>query len=170
MKHKKLFAILTLVCFMFTLMPVAAFAGETAPAVELPTATVTELDINAIKEKENGTEVLFALNFKADEVTTEQFTHYKTWYADFELTVNKDVTFDNDAATSDGYLSGSYVEFQNGIWLDVPFEPVTVEATKSFRIMDYAAKNLHPGLKITYNEVCVFEKGFDCGVYFTQKF
>ena len=30
MKNKKLFAILTLVCFMFTLMPVAAFA---APAV-----------------------------------------------------------------------------------------------------------------------------------------
>ena len=27
MKNKKLFAILTLVCFMFTLMPVAAFAG-----------------------------------------------------------------------------------------------------------------------------------------------
>ena len=28
MKHKKLFAILTLVCFMFTLMPVAAMADE----------------------------------------------------------------------------------------------------------------------------------------------
>ncbi|MBP3584680.1 MAG: hypothetical protein J6J59_03200, partial [Peptococcaceae bacterium] len=27
MKSKKLFAILTLVCFMFTLMPVAAFAA-----------------------------------------------------------------------------------------------------------------------------------------------
>ena len=29
MKNKKLFAILTLVCFMFTLMPVAAFADDT---------------------------------------------------------------------------------------------------------------------------------------------
>ena len=29
MKNKKLFAILTLVCFMFTLMPVAAFAAGT---------------------------------------------------------------------------------------------------------------------------------------------
>ena len=28
MKNKKLFAILTLVCFMFTLMPVAAFAAD----------------------------------------------------------------------------------------------------------------------------------------------
>ncbi len=32
MKNKKLFAILTLVCFMFTLMPVAAFAEETSAA------------------------------------------------------------------------------------------------------------------------------------------
>ena len=30
MKNKKLFAILTLVCFMFTLMPVAAFAATPA--------------------------------------------------------------------------------------------------------------------------------------------
>ena len=29
MKNKKLFAILTLVCFMMTLMPVAAFAAQT---------------------------------------------------------------------------------------------------------------------------------------------
>ena len=31
MKNKKLFAILTLVCFMFTLMPVAAFANDADP-------------------------------------------------------------------------------------------------------------------------------------------
>ena len=35
MKNKKLFAILTLVCFMFTLMPVAAFAADVT-AVEAP--------------------------------------------------------------------------------------------------------------------------------------
>ena len=34
MKNKKLFAILTLVCFMFTLMPVAAFAADAAQQVE----------------------------------------------------------------------------------------------------------------------------------------
>ena len=34
MKNKKLFAILTLVCFMFTLMPVAAFAASSAVGVE----------------------------------------------------------------------------------------------------------------------------------------
>ena len=32
MKNKKLFAILTLLCFLFTLMPVAAFAAETVYA------------------------------------------------------------------------------------------------------------------------------------------
>ena len=32
MKNKKLFAILTLVCFMMTLMPVAAFAADPAEA------------------------------------------------------------------------------------------------------------------------------------------
>ena len=35
MKNKKLFAILTLVCFMFTLMPVAAFAAADAAQVEV---------------------------------------------------------------------------------------------------------------------------------------
>ncbi len=38
MKHKKLLAILTLVCFMFTLVPVAAFAEETETVVEVSTA------------------------------------------------------------------------------------------------------------------------------------
>ncbi len=42
MKNKKLFAILTLVCFMFTLMPVAAFAaGETLTATPNADGSVT---------------------------------------------------------------------------------------------------------------------------------
>ena len=45
MKHKKLFAILTLVCFMFTLMPVAAMAeGENvAGTASLYIGTSTEV-------------------------------------------------------------------------------------------------------------------------------
>ena len=42
MKNKKLFAILTLLCFMFTLMPVAAFAAETA-AVENPNKVASSM-------------------------------------------------------------------------------------------------------------------------------
>ena len=49
MKHKKLFAILTLVCFMFTLMPVAAFAGNAAEAklndTYITTAETTTLNV-----------------------------------------------------------------------------------------------------------------------------
>ena len=47
MKNKKLFAILTLVCFMFTLMPVAAFATEPTAAdyaVKVTTATETDAE------------------------------------------------------------------------------------------------------------------------------
>ena len=52
MKNKKLFAILTLVCFMFTLMPVAAFAA-TDDAVYVKTAegsATQELDVKAGQE------------------------------------------------------------------------------------------------------------------------
>ena len=52
MKNKKLFAILTLVCFMFTLMPVAAFAAdpyvwveEDAEVVKLDAATGGKADV-----------------------------------------------------------------------------------------------------------------------------
>ena len=43
MKNKKLFAILTLLCFMFTLMPVAAFAQAVTPA-PAPAETYAEVD------------------------------------------------------------------------------------------------------------------------------
>ena len=46
MKNKKLFAILTLVCFMMTLMPVAAFAA-TAPVIKTITLTGTDVEGNA---------------------------------------------------------------------------------------------------------------------------
>ena len=53
MKNKKLFAILTLVCFMFTLMPVAAFAAAPAVGVMVEgeldqSVTVTEGDTVAL--------------------------------------------------------------------------------------------------------------------------
>ncbi len=49
MKNKKLFAILTLVCFMFTLMPVAAFAADPYVWVE-EDAEVVKLDKNGKAE------------------------------------------------------------------------------------------------------------------------
>ncbi|MBO5429953.1 MAG: hypothetical protein J6A10_08340 [Peptococcaceae bacterium] len=54
MKNKKLFAILTLVCFMFTLMPVAAFAGVVTPAY----GSIAEQYVNV----ETGDEVKVAIS------------------------------------------------------------------------------------------------------------
>ena len=32
------------------------------------------------------------MNFKTGDITDEQMKYYENWFADFELTVNKDVT------------------------------------------------------------------------------
>lgn len=48
MKNKKLFAILTLVCFMMTLMPVAAFAAGSEYTVVKPTVTLNSMDEEVI--------------------------------------------------------------------------------------------------------------------------
>ena len=129
--------------------------------IELPTATVTEL------EKEDLT---FALNFKADEASETQLAYYGNWYADYVLTVNKDVTFNADSETSDGYLSGQY-DGWNENWVNVPFEDVTLKAGESIKIMAYAAELLNqPGLKFTYREVYEWVKDFNCGVFFTEEF
>ncbi len=57
MKNKKLFAILTLVCFMFTLMPVAAFA-----AAEWDASAVYTVDVDANANVGEEVELEFALN------------------------------------------------------------------------------------------------------------
>jgi len=134
-----------------------------APAIpDLPTATVTEVE---------NEDLTFAMNFKADEVTDEQLAYYGSWYADYVLTVNKEVTFNADSETADGYLAGSYEAYNNGQWVKVPFEDVTLEAGESIKIMEYAATLLgEEGLKLTYNDVYSFVKDFDCGVYFTPEF
>ena len=63
MKNKKLFAILTLLCFMFTLMPVAAFA-----AVDADECYVYTEDANA--KEEVGEDVTIQFDFDDDAVTT----------------------------------------------------------------------------------------------------
>jgi len=127
---------------------------------ELPTATVTEV---------KNEELTFAMNFKADEATDYQKAYYGNWYADFELTVNKDVTF-NANGGADGYLSGQYDAWSEN-WVNVPFEDVTLNAGESLKIMEYASELMgKPGLKLTYNDVYSFVKDFDCGVFFTPEF
>ena len=127
---------------------------------ELPTATVTELE---------SEDLTFALNFKADEVTTSQLAYYGDWYADFVLTLNQDVTF-NANGGADGYLSGQYDEWSEN-WVNVPFDDVTLKAGESLKIMEYAAAMMgEAGLKVTYNDVYTSVQDFDCGVFFEPEF
>ena len=66
MKNKKLFAILTLVCFMFTLMPVAAFAAGEYYYAELTGNTAVEqgdsLNVSIDTNDANATFYVFAYN------------------------------------------------------------------------------------------------------------
>ncbi len=132
---------------------------------DLPTATVTELDVAEITD----VPLTMAMNFKADPATEAQLAYYSNWYADYELTVNKDVTFNLDG-TEDGYLAGQY-DAWSAAWVQVPKMDVTVEAGKTVKIMETAAATYgKPGLKYTYGEVYSKVKDFDCGVYFTPEF
>ncbi len=68
MKNKKLFAILTLVCFMFTLMPVAAFAASPAVGV-LDEEGDFKQTIN-VTEGTDAADVTFAMDDEDEEVGT----------------------------------------------------------------------------------------------------
>ena len=127
------------------------YTFEAEKGIPLPTATVTEIDRE---------DLTFALNFKADDATEAQLDAYGDWYADFELKINQDVTFDANGG-ADGYLSGQYDNWGSD-WKKVPDGKVKVEADKPVKIMEYAAELMgQPGLKLTYNDVYSFVKNFD---------
>ena len=130
-------------------------------APDLPTATVTKIFTDNLT---------FGMKFEADEVDPDQLAYYGGWYADFELTVNKDVTFDANG-TGDGWLSGRYEAWNNGNWVNVPISPVSLEADKPLKIMEFAANLLgQSGLKMTYEEILENVQNFDCGVFFDEEF
>ncbi|MBE7056431.1 MAG: hypothetical protein E7388_03190 [Ruminococcaceae bacterium] len=161
MKSKiKRFLSLILAVAMLLTTPVVSFAEESQDDYAFPTAKVTEIST------ENLT---FAMNFLVDEITDEQLAYYEDWYADFELTVNKTVTFNNDG-TADGYLSGQYDEWSPD-WVNVPAKAVTINAGETIRVMEFGAELLgKPGLRYTFGEVYTGVKDFDCGIYFTEEF
>ena len=72
MKNKKLFAILTLVCFMFTLMPVAAFAATTTYDAD----QVYVKGNGATFETEDEATVKNAFNVRVGDGTTGSFIFY----------------------------------------------------------------------------------------------
>ena len=162
---KRILAVVLAVGMLLCCLVANAFAAERP---ELPTATVTGI------QKDDLT---FAMNFKADDVSAAQMDYYGNWYADFELTVNKKVTFDANGG-ADGYLAGQYDgswvdenSSWNGEWVYVPFEPVTLEANETLRIMAFAAEMMgESGLKYTYKEVAEVVKNFSCGAFFTPEY
>ena len=112
------------------------------------------------------------MNFKADPATDEQLEYYGDWYADFVLTVNKDIILDaNLGEGAGGYLSGQYDAWSEN-WVDVPFnETVELKANEELKIMEYAAASMNQsGLQVTYNDVYTSVQDFDCGVFFTEDF
>ena len=156
---KRILSLALALVMVLSVVPATVFATEATPA--LPTAMVTEI---------HNEDLTFAMNFVANNVTEEQLAYYGNWYADFELTVNKTVTFDANG-TGDGYLSGQYDDWSEN-WVNVPFdEAVTLNANETIKIMAFAAELLgEPGLKYTYQEVFESVRDFKCGVYFTPKY
>ncbi len=126
-----------------------------------PTATVTEIE---------NEDLTYAMNFLAEDVTPEQLAAYSLWFADYELTVNKDVVFNAYGSANDdvdGWLSGQYEGFG---WIPVPFENTPLAKNTPIKIMKYAADMIDPGLKFTYGMVYELVKDFNCGIFFKDSF
>lgn len=79
-KNKKLFAILTLVAFMMSLVPALAFAEDAAPAVTVEqTATIDKDGVHLLATAENFTEAVYSwkLGNTALDVTTAAYAAVK---------------------------------------------------------------------------------------------
>ena len=134
---------------------------------KLPTATTSPLSESELRAAPGLT---YSLKFSADNVSMAQFLAFSEWYADFELTVSKDVTF-NAVGESDGYLAGSYDNWQTGSWVSVPGKSVSLEADKPLRIMEFGETLMSTnGLKMTYGEIFDVVKTFRCGVKLSDAF
>ena len=80
MKNKKLFAILTLVCFMMTLMPVAAFAADGPVAIDTSAFVATDGDQSVKTGK--PVEFTFAGNNSATQAVTTPAQAFMVWAVD----------------------------------------------------------------------------------------
>lgn len=80
MKHKKLWAIITLVCFMFTLMPVAAFAEEAYNKHEYKRGTTVQTSVFGAEYGDKTAKVIVTVekdgNTKTVETTVSEGVKY----------------------------------------------------------------------------------------------
>ena len=65
MKNKKLFAILTLLCFLFTLVPVAAFAADNSLSSSASVIQTVDSDASVTTAKDDKVKIVFAINDRA---------------------------------------------------------------------------------------------------------
>ena len=141
-----------------------------------PEAKVTDL---TAEEMVDAPDLTFAKKFTAvvpedENVVDALMEKFGSYYADYELTITgmtSDKVVFNAEGTADGYLAGSFDNFNNGAWLQVPFADVEIKNGKTFKIMEYAAELMgNPDLKITCSDVFTMVQEFRCGVFFDADF
>lgn len=157
---KRLLSLALVLVMVLSVVPAAAFAEETegepteATIPELPTATGTVIDADGYT---------CAMSFSADEITDEQLEYYRGWTADFEMTVDKTVTFGGE-----NYLGGQYDAWSSQ-WIKVPGE-FTATAGQPVKIIDKIATLIQGGgTTVDFGYIYETVKTFNCGVYFTNE-
>ena len=135
---------------------------------ELPGASAIVTGQNTTVTTIDGTEVpvTFTMNFKVVDPSDEQYAYYDDWFADYVLTINKDVR------GVDAYLVGQYDAF-NSNWVQVGMdtEDVIIKANEPMNVMYTLGKLINESSTyIKYSDIVNIIKEFDCGIYFTPEF
>ncbi len=151
MKHKKLFAVLTLVCFMFTLVPMTAMATTDSGSTTTP-VTPEEIvpdyswygDGSATEFSINSVEQLAGLaKLTQNNVTVNGKTLTKTDFAGKTVKLTADITFAdnqywyyNDGTTKYDYCIGTFAGVFDGAVVGstaVPVETRTITGLKAYK-------------------------------------
>ncbi len=120
MKNKKLFAILTLLCFMFTLMPVAAFAAAGPIAVDTSAFVATNGDQTVKANAAEPVEFTFAANNAETKAVTDGTTlSFLVWAVDANGAVSSALKL--NATPSTDYANAYEVTAKNGDTFDATF-------------------------------------------------
>ena len=96
------------------------------------------------------------------EISLIQASYYGGWYADFVVTVNKNVVFGPDAG-ADGYLAGHYAPFSAN-WISVPLSNVDYTADTPYALMSSVVTPW------TVEAIYTGVQKFECGIHFSDEF
>ena len=111
MKNKKLFAILTLVCFMMTLMPVAAFAADATTVqqtgVAIDTSAFVAVDGDQSVKTDKNVTFYFAANDKSG-TTTNDALDFVVWAVDANGAVSSAMTLDGKGVAESTQFDNAY--------------------------------------------------------------